>query len=508
MAPGFTAELEKLVVRGPAEGSDLSGQSRQSLGHLRPRTVSDVVEIVRQAARSRVRLHPISCGHNWGFGSALPPENKAWVVDLSALNSIEDYSDEAGTVRIGPGVTQLALYRALASWEGQWFFNVTGAGHSTSVLGNALERGIGYHGQRDNDLLSLEVVTGTGEIVHTRLSGDHLAKLGPDLTSLFVQGCFGIVVSASLRLLKKTDGGGAAIVRLKDVKREGEFFASILALKNDGCIQGVPHIGNRPRIITTMAPWLPADRLGAFTESVSAWTAALPITGCREITETCFALIRKKLEAFCEIETVLAGGTVTDHEACPSPGVQLQQLASGYPSNLAIPGVAWSALGTARPGRANAEDPHVGLIHVTPAVPSSAASIREALSLVHGSARTLGLGDLPVTVNIVDQVKSVLVISVSFPAAQASAAKTKARALEQRLDQAGLKPYRIGLGQEKWLGHASPTASALWVKLKSVFDPHGVFAASKYDALFAKNEPAGKVLRPARPRRKLLQEAA
>jgi 4-cresol dehydrogenase (hydroxylating) len=499
-ASGFQDEIADLVVTGAVQDRDLSGQKRRVAGRLVAREVSDVVRIVQAAGRHGVKIQPISCGRNWGFGSALPQEEGAWILDLSGLNRCFSYERETGTIRLGPGVTQLDLYQTLTGHGGEWFFNVTGAGHSTSVLGNALERGIGYHGQRHLDLLDLQVVTGTGEIINSRLSSDAdrftPACVGADLTQLFVQGSLGVVVSARLRLIKRTDGGGAAIVRLKDAARVADFFRAILSLKQDGCVQGVPHIGNQARIIGTMAPWLTADQAGSFSKQAASWTAALPVTGCRELTETAFGLIRARMEGFCGIETILAGRDVTDHAAVRSPVEQLQQLASGYPSNLAIPGVEWSALGTATPGATDPEGTGAGLIHVTPAVGSSVGAIGHALELIEDARFDLQLGNLPVTVNVVDLQTTVMVISVSFAASEAEHAKRKARKLEERLQRGGLRPYRIGLGQENWLAPASAGGRAIFKKLKAAFDPLEIFAASKYDASHAAQPKA----RAARPR--------
>ena len=499
LAARFRDELLDLVAKGAPRESDMSGQQCRVAGRLIPRKVEDIVRIVKAAGRHHVKIHPVSCGRNWGFGSALPRQDGAWVLDLSGLNRSFSYEQETGSICLEPGVTQLGLYQTLAGHGSEWFFNVTGAGHTTSVLGNALERGIGYHGQRHLDLIELQVVTGTGDIINSRLSNeaDRFAPacVGTDTTQLFAQGCFGIVVSARLRLIKRTDGGGAAIVRLKDPTRVTDFFRSILTLKQDGCVQGVPHIGNQARIVTTMAPWLTPDQIPLFSKQAASWTAALPVTGCREMTETAFGLIRRRMENFCEIETILAGREVTEHAAVRSPVEQLQQLAGGYPSNLALPGVEWSALGTATPGIADPENTGAGLIHVTPAVGSSVDAIKQALQLIQNAGLDLQLGNLPVTVNVVDLQTTVLVISIAFAAIESEHAKQKARKLEERLHQDGLHPYRIGLGQENWLGSAPPAASAVFKKLKATFDPLEIFAASKYDTPYL-SKPKARISRP------------
>ena len=63
---------------------------------------------------------------------------------------------------IEPGVTQMQLYDFLQNHCPELTFNVTGSGKETSIIGNALDRGVGYIGPRREDLFGLEIVLGTG----------------------------------------------------------------------------------------------------------------------------------------------------------------------------------------------------------------------------------------------------------------------------------------------------------------------------------------------------------
>jgi hypothetical protein len=126
------------------------------------------------------------------------------------------------------------------------------------------------------------------------------------------------------------------------------------------------------------------------------------------------------------------------------------------------------------------ESTGAGLIHVTPAVDSSLGEIQRCLSIVERSADSIGLGELPITVNIVDQILTVLVVSVGFPANSALSFRRKARALEQNLLEAGIHPYRIGVGQEQWLPNSSTEREVVCRKIQRVLDPGGIFETSKY----------------------------
>ncbi len=485
---GFRDAVEDLVSDGQGKLSDLSGCNRRVEGRLQPRNVCDVIRIVKAARKHGVKLQAFSCGKNWGFGSSLPTNDGCWLVDLSKMDRIGEI-DSTGVASLEPGVTQADLYRALMENGNKWFFNITGAGQSTSVLGNALERGIGYYGQRQYDLLELQVVTGTGDVLWTRLARDEAgtsgASIGADLTQLFCQSNWGIVVAARIRLLSRTNGGGVVIARLKEGKSAVELFQRVLNLKLEGCIGGVPHIGNRERIISTMAPWLPSELATRFADRAPAWTAALPLMGCRPLVEAAVGVIQEKLGDSCDLEVIVGAENLDVEKSNPSPVEQLQHLACGFPSNLALPGVQWSAFGQADLSVVDPEKTAAGLIHITPALRSCPTEIEKTVELVRQSGDSLGLPSLAITVNIVDSLTTVLVLSIPFHRKDSAIVQGHARALLNVLRKAGIGFYRMGLIQGSNLRVASKAARQIQRRLRKAFDPHGIFAPSRYDGLFA-----------------------
>src|SRR5690606_6189079 len=169
-------------------------------GVLRPRRVEDVVVIVAVARECGARIYPVSTGKNWGLGSKQPVSDGCFLVDTSGLDRIRQLDVERGIAVIEPGVTQAQLVDATASTP--WVVNLTGSCAATSVLGNALDRGVGNLRQRTDDLLGLEVVTGSGSLIRC---GSFWSKrdeafyyrhgVGPDLVPLFCQSNLGIVTA-------------------------------------------------------------------------------------------------------------------------------------------------------------------------------------------------------------------------------------------------------------------------------------------------------------------------
>ena len=162
-----------------------------------PENIDAVQRLVRAARASKVPLYPISRGLNWGYGSRSPVVAGSELVNLGRMNRIlnADQISLANPVAvIEPGVTQGQLYDFLAQHCPQLTFNVTGSSRETSILGNALDRGVGYFGPRREDLFGLEVVCGSGQVLRTGfrrlgeqspLAHSHPYGLGPMLDGLF-----------------------------------------------------------------------------------------------------------------------------------------------------------------------------------------------------------------------------------------------------------------------------------------------------------------------------------
>lgn len=78
---------------------------------VQPQSAQEIQEIVKQARAQKLRLHPIACGRNWGYGDALAPTDGQVIVDLSRMNKILEVNTELAYAVIEPGVTQGMLHQ-------------------------------------------------------------------------------------------------------------------------------------------------------------------------------------------------------------------------------------------------------------------------------------------------------------------------------------------------------------------------------------------------------------
>ena len=138
---------------------------RRIPGAIRPRSHEEVLRCIEAANVYKVRLYPISQGHNWGYGGATPVQDDSVVMDLSEMKRILDFDGELGIVTLEPGVTQAQLSAFLIESNDQYLSPVHGGGPQCSIIGNALERGYGLTPVVDHfaAVTSLRAVLGSGE---------------------------------------------------------------------------------------------------------------------------------------------------------------------------------------------------------------------------------------------------------------------------------------------------------------------------------------------------------
>lgn len=178
---------------------------------LRIGSVPDLQAVLAHCARRRWRVHVVSQGKNWGFGSRLPADDVELLLDLSPMDRILGYDARYGTVRVQPGVRFGQLSDFLREQGGRHFLNVTGGDPGSSVLGNILERGdgAGPYAERAEFCCAYEVVLPDGTLVDlgggagggsSPVAGLLKHGAGPGFDEIFVQSNLGVVTAATLWL--------------------------------------------------------------------------------------------------------------------------------------------------------------------------------------------------------------------------------------------------------------------------------------------------------------------
>jgi 4-cresol dehydrogenase (hydroxylating) len=317
-----------------------------------PFTVEEVQAIVRVANEHKVPLWPISRGKNFGYGGAAPLLPGSVVLDLSRMKRIE-VDVEHGTALVEPGVGFYDLYDYLQEHDIPLWLSVA-ANSWGSVMGNALDRGVGYtpYGEHASKICGLEVVLPDGELVRTGMGAMANAPtwqlyrygFGPAWDQMFVQSNFGVVTKLGLWLMRRPESVLGFDFEF-DQPDDLEWVVDTLApLRRDGIIQQAPSIGNWLRgaaVVTTRAEWY--DKPGALPDSVidairkhfniGWWSVSTRFYGPLELTAATAKIVERAFKG----RPVLSMQPRRWVDGDPP----LQDVTAGVPSTLPLQNANW-----------------------------------------------------------------------------------------------------------------------------------------------------------------------
>jgi hypothetical protein len=221
-------------------------------GVVFPSSVEEVKQLIAVANELKINLYPISTGLNWGYGSRFPVQNESIIVDLSKkMRSILSFCEKKMLINIEPGVTQKMVSDFLKEKNSFLFLDMTASSPDSSVLGNALDFGMGTHHLRLNCIYSLRGVLGNGQefdsrerFYQSKTQSPHLHDFpsgsGPELLRLFAQSDFCMVTSATFKLNYRSERSGSFVLFIKNKNNLIPCIQSISLLKKKQIISSLP----------------------------------------------------------------------------------------------------------------------------------------------------------------------------------------------------------------------------------------------------------------------------
>jgi D-lactate dehydrogenase (cytochrome) len=235
------------------------GRDESAFTHVPPpaavvfaESTQDVSDAVRLAAQYKVPVIP------FGVGSSLEGHLLAVQggisVDVSRMNKVLSINAEDLTVTVQPGVTRKQLNEEIKSTG--LFFPID-PGADASIGGMSATRASGtnavrYGTMREN-VLALEVVTASGEVIRTGTRAKKSAA-GYDLTRLLVgsEGTLGVMTEISLRIYPLPEAVSAAICSFPSI--EAAVHTTIATIQMGVPIARVELIdGNTIRMVNNYA---------------------------------------------------------------------------------------------------------------------------------------------------------------------------------------------------------------------------------------------------------------
>src|SRR3569833_3426960 len=128
-----------------------------------PQSAQEVQAIMKIANQYRIPLWPVSTGRNLAYGGSAPVLRGSVVLDLKRMNRILEIDEQLGYALVEPGKNNNEQIEALQKAGGKLWISPPAPGWG-SVIGNALEHGLGYppYGAHADTICGMEVVLPAG----------------------------------------------------------------------------------------------------------------------------------------------------------------------------------------------------------------------------------------------------------------------------------------------------------------------------------------------------------
>ena len=183
---------------------------------IRPKDAKEISEILKIANEESIPVTPRG-GGDCEFGGSKPIGDGGIVLDLKRMNNIVNLDQENLIITVEAGISWGKLNEYLCHFGLYTGCLGPGSGLTASVGGGISHQSVGgggcaKYGSCTNQLVSLEVVLPTGEIIETGSQANKFSKFpfnrfgnGPDLASIFCgdNGIFGVKTKASLQIFPK-----------------------------------------------------------------------------------------------------------------------------------------------------------------------------------------------------------------------------------------------------------------------------------------------------------------
>ncbi|HMV13207.1 MAG TPA: FAD-binding oxidoreductase [Nitrosomonas sp.] len=503
-------------------GSCTTGVSRAISASIKPLDASHIPNIVKIANKYKVALYPISTGHNWGYGTALPSIDNCVILDLSALNKILEFDPDTGLVTLEPGVTQGQLAEFLTLGNHSYMVPVTGAGPTCSLLGNALERGYGITPITDHfgAVISIEAVLADGSIYQSALSamgGESIDRafkwnVGPYLDGIFSQGSFGVVTKMTIALAHRPESVESFLFGLKNSEQLPDLVRLIqkIITRYPGILGGV-NLMNAHRVLAMSIPY-PRDKLAlnktiaqetlselCKANHVMPWTGLGTLYGSRKVLKVVKQEIKAMLSPIASQLIFVNSGLIktsikvinffpnfirTKFERKLMMLERSMQLVSGWPNQTALPLCYWLMndsdvrqevfLNPARDG--------CGLIWYSPLVLMKPDSVMQYINMVTSVMQKHGLEPL-VTLTSVTNACFDSTVPLLFDRTSSQGQKSAENCYWELLEtgkKLGFVPYRFGIHAMSWLTADETPYWQTVRKIKRSLDPDNIISPGRY----------------------------
>jgi glycolate oxidase len=224
------AVLQEAEDLKPYECDGLSAYRQMPLIVALPRTEEEVAQVLRVCHALKVPV--VARGSGTGLSGGALPHSEGVLLSLAKLKRILEIDPEARTARVQPGVRNLAISEAVASY-GLYYAPDPSSQIACSIGGNVAENSGGVHclkyGLTVHNILKLRVLTVEGELLE--IGSEGLDAPGYDLLALLTgsEGMLGIVTEVTVKLMPRPEKAQVVMAAFDDIRKAGDAVADVIA---------------------------------------------------------------------------------------------------------------------------------------------------------------------------------------------------------------------------------------------------------------------------------------
>ena len=455
---------------------------------VRPGSVAEIQAILAVAREHNIPLWTVSHGRNHGYGGPAPRVRGSVILELARLNRVLEVNERSGYCLIEPGVRFFDLADHLRDGGYRLWPSVPANGWG-SVLGNALERGMGAtpYGEHAERVCGLEVLLADGSLLRTGMGAMSAARtwqlyrhgFGPSADGLFMQSNLGIVTKMGLWLMPTPECFRVCEVKLHKESDLGLLIDAVAPLKLNEVIQTQVICHHGAEIAAVFTPrdrWLKPDETITPTVleemlrtlDLGAWNVRFGLYGPDEMVEARWRIVQQAFAA-------IPGAQLVSRKY---PGdAKIEDIDAGDRIHAGIPWMSDISI-------INWRGPNGAHLGFAPIAPVSAADAMKLMAMARARCEEFGFDymcGIGVSTRHMTPI-TMLLFDKSDPD-QRARAHSLFKVLVEDAGREGYGEYRTHIavmdlvaGQYEWGDHAQRRFNET---LKDALDPDGILSPGK-----------------------------
>jgi FAD/FMN-containing dehydrogenase len=307
----------KIVIGEAVTGyaTDVYRSREMPLAVVRPGSIEELQVAVRIAARARLAIFTRGGGASY-TDAYLPTRRNSLLIDMRALDRVLEINETDGYVTVEAGITWAALKAALDPHGLRTPFFGPFSGYAATVGGSLSQHSVSHgsaaHGISAQSVVSLDVVTASGDLLRTGSAARGAAPFsrwyGPDVAGLFTGDCgvFGVKARVTLALRRRRPAAEFLSSGFRDLP-------TLAAALREAALEGIDDEHFAMDASMVRGQIARQARISAFTTAQAlAGASSSPLAAARQLLRSALGGTRALREAPYSAHFIVEGLDVRD----------------------------------------------------------------------------------------------------------------------------------------------------------------------------------------------------